>query len=415
MSRGRRPQGRRGAQANPGRVAAARALLGVEQGGHAEDLLAELAPAKDADRGLAWHLCLGVLRRRGTVDAVLSPLVRRGLDSLELPVLVTLRLGVFEALLSRTPHHAAASQAVEVVRALGLGRASGLVNAVLRKAVGATLPTDPLLDLPPWLQARWSEWPEWVACLREPAPVFGVARGPDAPRPEGCDDGVDLGARTLDDVFRLPAGSGAVPRLQGFAEGGWWVMDPASVWVADLAFEWSESQSPRVLDACAAPGGKSLRLASRGAEVRCSDLSPQRLARLAENAQRVGLSLPARAHDWLKGPAPGFGSFDVVLVDAPCTGLGTVRRHPEIKWRRLPTDPAAMALRQRRILASCADHVAPGGLLMYSVCSTEPEEGPAVAESLAGWDIAHRWQNVPPAPGADGFQAFGLRRKRGGT
>ena len=138
MSRGRRPQEGRGAQVNPGRVAAARALLGVDQGGHAEDLLAQLAPTAEPDRGLAWHLCLGVLRRRGTVDSVLSPLVRRGLDSLEPPVLAALRLGVFEALLSRTPPHAAASQAVEVVRALGLGRASGLVNAVLRKAVGAT-------------------------------------------------------------------------------------------------------------------------------------------------------------------------------------------------------------------------------------------------------------------------------------
>lgn len=349
------------------------------------------------------------------MDSVLSPLVRRGLDSLELPVLVALRLGVFEVLLSRTPPHAAASQAVEVVRALGLGRASGLVNAVLRKAVSATLPTEPLLDLPPWLQERWAAWPAWVACLGEPAPVFGVARGPEAPRPEGCDDPVEIGAHTLDQVFRLPAGAGAVPGLQGFTEGGWWVMDPASVRVADLVFEWSNCEAPRVLDACAAPGGKSLRLASRGAEVRCSDVSSQRLARLGENARRVGLPMPARAHDWLKGSAPGFGSFDVVLVDAPCTGLGTVRRHPEIKWRRLPTDPAAMALRQRRILAACAEHVAPDGLLMYSVCSTEPEEGPGVAASLAGWDIVHRWQNVPPEPGADGFQAFGLRRKRGGT
>lgn len=392
---------------NPGRLAALRALVGVDGGAHAEDLLDELAPRADRDRRLAWALVLGVLRRRGAVDHLLQPFLRQPLEQLDPPVRAALRLGAYELRATRVPVHAAVSQAVEACRAAGARRAAGLVNAVLRKVGGGELPADPFLDLPPWLRERWHGWGDWVARLGEPAPTC-LALRPGAEVPAS----LELREARLDGEVLPHAGwlgvGGRVEELEGYEAGGWWVMDPAAIRTADLCLRWSDLAAPRVLDACAAPGGKALRLASLGAEVRCTDSSASRLRRLAENAARADLPLVARVHDWLEGPGEALGSFDVVLVDAPCTGLGTVRRHPEIKWRRLPTDPAAMALRQRRILRNAATRVRPGGLLVYSVCSTEPEEGLPVAEGLAGWRVAHRWSATPPAGDEDGFQVFGL-------
>ncbi|MEC8425319.1 MAG: RsmB/NOP family class I SAM-dependent RNA methyltransferase, partial [Myxococcota bacterium] len=198
--------------------------------------------------------------------------------------------------------------------------------------------------------------------------------------------------------------------MAGFAEGRWWVMDPAAAAVADLAVGAAAGPAPRILDACAAPGGKSLRMASRGSGVVAVDQSATRLARVKEASIRTGLPVETVQHDWLKGPQPDLGKFDVVLVDAPCTGLGTIRRHPEIKWRRLPTDPAAMALRQRMILGAASQHVVPGGALVYAVCSPMEEEGEPVVASLQGWHVRDRLATFPPAGDEDAFQAFVLER-----
>ena len=194
-------------------------------------------------------------------------------------------------------------------------------------------------------------------------------------------------------------------------------MDPAAVMVADMALQAAQTgrggdkSPPRILDACAAPGGKTFRLHSQGARVVAVDRSSERLALLQQNAARLGHDVEVQAHDWLDSPHGTLGEFDVVLVDAPCSGLGTVRRHPEIKWRLLPSDPAAMGLRQRPILAAASHHVKSGGALIYAVCSTEPEEGEAIASSLEGWEITQRWNSVPPMGDEDGFQAFELRRQ----
>ena len=393
---------------NPGRLAALRALIGVEGGAHAEDLLERLAPREDRDRRLAWALVMGVLRRQGALDSLLQPHLKQPLERLDAPVRVALRLGAYELRATRVPTHAAVSQAVEGCRRAGAPRAAGLVNAVLRKVGPGALPEDPFLDLPTWLQQRWSGWGEWVARLAEPAPVALALRSSTS-GPEGVElEPVIMGDEEVQDLVFARKISGRLDELPGFAEGDWWVMDPSAALTADLCLRWWEGEAPRVLDACAAPGGKSLRLASRGAEVRCTDTSAERLALLGENAARVGFTLPARVHDWLDGTAEDLGSFDIVLVDAPCTGLGTVRRHPEIKWRRLPSDPAAMALRQRRILKHASTRVRDGGLLVYSVCSTEPEEGEGVVASLKGWKVVHRWSSTPPKGDEDGFQVFGL-------
>jgi 16S rRNA (cytosine967-C5)-methyltransferase len=165
-----------------------------------------------------------------------------------------------------------------------------------------------------------------------------------------------------------------------------------------------------VLDACAAPGGKTAFLASRGADVVAVDASESRLRRLRENMTRLRLAPDVRVHDWQTGPLVDGGEFDVVLVDAPCTSLGTARRHPEVRWRALPSDPAAMAVVQEAVLRAAAVHVRPGGALVYAVCSPFDEEGAQVVARLDGWIVETSFQSVPPIDDEDAHQGFVLRR-----
>ncbi len=390
---------------NNGRLAAGRSLIAIERGAHAEDILPTLAPA-GVDRALAWHITYGVLRRQGSLDAALRPFLRKSISRLDPSVRVALRVGLLEGALSRTPVHAAVDQAVELVRKLGSPRASGLVNAVLRRAIPAPIPDDPFCDLPPWLAKRWADCPEWVRRLREPARICVATV--DGQPPDGL---TTTPAHAISEevcgAYWVDGQSGAVENWAGFDSGRWWVMDPAAAAVADLC---GAAPGMRILDACAAPGGKSFRMMAAGAEVLAVDLEPARLERLKEGAARLSMPVRVAVHDWLTGPMPGGETFSVVLVDAPCTGLGVVRRRPEIRWRRLPSDPAAMVLRQRPILQAAAAHVAPGGRLVYAVCSPMVEEGEGAVAALDGWQIERRWSSAPPAGDEDAFQAIVLRR-----
>ncbi len=397
---------------NPGRLVAGRTLLAVESGAHAEDLMGEAELARADDRALAWHIALGVLRRQGSLDHLLRPRLDRPVAELDAPVRVSLRVGLFERLFSRTAEHAAVEQAVELCRRLGAPRATGLVNAVLRRVRVESLPDDPRLDLPEWWARRWAHAPQWLARLQEMAPLCGVWAVPPESRPALNTAPASAGGEGIEDCFTLPGSRGAVDQLPGFADGAYWIMDPAAAKVADLGWEalGRPTEGWTALDACAAPGGKSFRLRRRGATVTGVDLEPRRLERVREGASRLKMTIATQFHDWLRGPLPGGSTYDLVLVDAPCTGLGTLRRHPEIRWRRVPSDPAAMALRQRPILAAASAHVAPGGVLVYAVCSPEPEEGEGVVQGLAGWQVERRWSSAPPAGDEDAFQAFVLRR-----
>jgi len=393
---------------NPARVAAARVLLGVEEGAHSGSLLEQLAP-HGRDRGLTWHLVLGVLRRQGRIDHALSPHVRRGLHRLDPGVRAVLRLGAFELHHSRTQDHAAVHQAVELARVLRMGRASGLVNAVLRKVSRTEAPTDPFLDLPDWLRDRFSEWPDWVSKMGDPSPVCGVWRDAAAPVPAVDGGPASAAGDVVPGAFTLAPGEGSVADRPGFQDGAWWVMDPSSVAVADLLHHAVSDNAP-ILDTCAAPGGKSMRLATQGHAVIATDLEPGRLALVDEAAARIGVSVDTRAHDWVAGTIPGLEQFSGVLVDAPCSALGIVRRHPEIRWRRLASDPAAMSIRQRQILRNASQHVMVGGALVYSVCSPFPEEGAQVVADLKGFELEASWSSAPPSGDEDAFQAFVLRR-----
>lgn len=406
---------------NPGRVAAVRTLLDVEHGAHPEERLAALAPADPADRALAWNLVFGVLRARSGLDVVLTTTAKRGLRTLDPPVVQLLRVALYELRHTRVPPHAAVDQAVEASRAIGVGHAAGFVNAVLRRQAEVEVPPDAALGHPAWLVERWRARfgfaaDTWMAANNRPAPLYVVAKEDPAGVARAFQH-AGLGTLPLEGlpgVMRLvpPEGGalGAVPDLPGFAEGRWWVMDPAAVAVADLVGELPAGTA--VLDTCAAPGGKSFRLASRGLRVTAADLDAGRLERLREGAARLGLEVPTVAHDFTGEAAPPAalaGPWPVVLVDAPCTGLGTLRRHPDIRWRRRVEDIAAAAQRQRRILAASAGLVAPGGALVYAVCSPEPEEGVQVAQSL-GWPVEAVFDNAPALDGGDVFWGCRLRR-----
>ncbi len=396
-------------------MAAAQALVAVDEGAHLDEALAHWAPPAGPDRDLAWFLAYGTVRRRGHVDGALRSRVSRPLGGLDAGVRAVLRVGAFEKLFARTEPYAVVHQAVEVVRALGLGRASGMVNAVLRRVAPASdLRPDEAADHPAWLLARWTDrYGEaatlaWCRANGEPPPLFVVTRG----EPPGIDAAVpaSLGGQQVPGVWQVAA-SGPVPSLPGFAEGHWWVQDLAAVAMADLV---QARPGMRVLDACAAPGGKAFRLASQGAQVRAVDRDVARLDRIQESRGRLGFDVPLQVHDWREGPLDE--QYDAVLVDAPCTALGTIRRHPEIRWRRQPSDIAEMANHQRTILEAAAASVAPGGALVYAVCSPEPEEGRDVVANFlarhADFEQEEERATAPPENGEDAH--FGVRMRRHG-
>lgn len=396
-------------------MAAAEALLAAEEGRHLEDALAERAPVSGSDRDLAWFLAYGMLRRRGHVDASLRAVVTQPLGSLDPAVRVALRIGAFELLYARTPPHAVVHQAVELVRALGAGRAHGLVNAVVRRVAPLEqLSLPDRLDHPSWLVARWVDrygdeaTEAWCLANGEPPPLFVVAKTDEAVLPPNA-SAVAHAERPVPRVFRVSA-VGPIPLQPGFATGDWWVQDLASVLVADLV---GYPAGKRVLDACAAPGGKTFRLVSRGARVTAVDRSWGRLELLKVSAERLGLEVDLVAHDWLGGDLHTNAVYDAVIVDAPCTGLGTVRRHPEIRWRRTEADLYAAAAVQTRVLDAASRQVRPGGALVYAVCSPEPEEGEQVIERFLiehpNFSVDERLSTAPPRQGEDAHYAIRLR------
>lgn len=328
------------------------------------------------------------LRRLGQVDAVLAPLVARPPRA---PVNHVLRLMAAELLFAGTAPHAAVDLGVRLVKRLpGAERLSGLVNAVGRKLAaagqGALAGQDAaMLNLAPWLRARLeADWgPVITRAMAEahltPAPHDLTPRSPG----DAAVLAAELGARLLPSGSLRLAGRPQLSALPGYDAGAWWVQDAAASLPARML---AAKPGERVLDACAAPGGKTLQLASAGAVVTAMDRIEARLPRLRENLARTGLSaevLCADAADW-SAPEP----FDAVLLDAPCSATGTLRRHPEAAWLRTPEHIRRYATGQARLLAACARMLRPGGRLVYAVCSLELEEGEAIVAGAAGLGLA---------------------------
>jgi len=325
------------------------------------------------DRAAAHRLAAAVLRRLGSLDAILEPFLRHAP-----PVAVrhALRLGAAGLLLLGTPAHAAVATAVGLTRSHGFAPFAGLVNAVLRRLASlgpaAIEGLDgPRLDTPPWLWAAWSPNARAIAEAHAQEPPLDLTLKPGSPVPPG-------GIRLPTGSVRMPPGT-RVTELPGFAEGGFWVQDVAAAMPARLL---APRKGERVADLCAAPGGKSAQLAALGACVVAVDRDETRLQRLRSNLLRLRLEAEMVAAD--AGEWRSEERFPAILLDAPCSGTGIIRRHPDITRLRSPGDIAPLAALQDRLLEAAVRRLAPGGRLVYAVCSLQADEGPArVAAALA--------------------------------
>jgi 16S rRNA (cytosine967-C5)-methyltransferase len=365
-------------------------VLGRDRGGVLFDL-----PKRD--RALARAIVGTSLRRKGQIDRVLETFLERGLPGRAGTLYPILLSGAAQILFMNVPPHAAIDLAVRLAQwDPRAKRYDKLVNAVLRRVsesgAGIAGSLDPArVNTPDWLWQRWVRaWGEdrtgaiAEAQLIEP-PLDLTVKG-DADMWAG-----KLGGRVLPTGSVRLIARGRVEELEGFAEGAWWVQDAAASIPAQLLHDIA---GKRVADLCAAPGGKTAQLAARGAAVTAVDLSKTRLARLEENLARLGLAaetVAADATQW-QPEAP----FDAVLLDAPCSSTGTIRRHPDVPYLKSDADIADLAALQTRLLDNAVRLLKPGGTLVYSTCSLEPEEGEAQVAALLARNDSLRIEPIRP-------------------
>ena len=355
---------------------------------HSDDLLhgRRLAGLSQADRNLATALVLGVLRWQIALDARVKPLLLRP-EAPAQPIMTAIRLGAFQLLhMDRIPAHAALSESVELVRAAGQAHAAGMVNAILRKLTRQAPAGKPLFETPAAVAERLGHpaWlvERWVANYGRAAAI-GI-----------CE--YDQQEPKAGDLFGAADGEiGALPRL-----------DDGSRLVAELAAA-SLAGAQRIWDCCAAPGGKTLMLTARHpeAEVLATDVSPRRLKSLAERLERDAPGSKVRTVEADATALPeAEGLFDLILCDVPCSGTGTLARNPEIRHHLRPSDLARQAERQRALLGAALGRLAPGGRLLYSTCSLEPEENEQVVASVAVDGV----ERVSLEPVLDGLKERGV-------
>jgi 16S rRNA (cytosine967-C5)-methyltransferase len=373
-----------------------------------------IAPLDARDRRWTRELVYGMLRHRATIDAILSERVRGGLVRLDPDVIDLLRLGVYQLLfMGSVPAYAAIAQTVELAkRRHGLG-ASKLVNAVLRRtdrereSLFTTRPADPTEALalkyshPRWLIARWIErfgeqdTERLLTLNNADAPVivrpFGIVREQLEAMMEAAGVHVAEAPYARDSI--AISGGTTFTELGAFKKGLFFVQDPAATLVTSYA---AIPAASTVADLCAAPGGKALELSRTASRVLASDKSFGRLQRLLANQKRLeSLNIHPFVGD---ARQPATAPVDVVLIDVPCTGTGTFRRHPDARWRIKISDFAVMSQLQRTILRAAAEVVKPEGLLIYSTCSLEPEENDAQVD----WFLSENLNFVlePPPEGS---------------
>ena len=389
-----------------------------------------LARMDARDRGFARLLAATTLRRLGEIDQAIQPMIERPLPAKANPVADAIRLGGCQLLFLGTPAHAAVGETVALVSGLGgLAGYKGLVNAVLRRLDRERPQTDPGRNTPDWLLESWNG-----AYGSATARAIAAQHLLEAPLDLSVKEDPETWARHLGAEL-LPTGSlriaepsGPVEDLPGFAQGAWWVQDAAAALPALLL-----GRPARAIDLCAAPGGKTAQLAAAGASVTAVDRSPARLERLTRNLGRLGLqanTFAADATSWQpEEPA------EAVLLDAPCSATGTIRRHPDLPWLKRASDLAKLTQLQERLLANAISMTRPGGLIVYAVCSLHPAAGidrieallasgaPVAREAIHAEQIGGLAELLTPAGdlrtlpchlaglgGMDGFYAARLRR-----
>ena len=416
------------------RAAAAGVIAGVLAGRSLDTLLAGAqARVAERDRPLLAQLCYGTLRLAPRLDALAGQLLDRPLRRKDRDVHALLLLGLYQLSDTRIPDHAAVAETVAATGDLGKPWARGLLNAVLRRfqreraELEAALAPAARAAHPDWLFAAMAaEWPDALDRLvaannSQPPLTLRVNRqhlGRDAALAALAAAGIEASPGRLSEDAITLARPCPVEALPGFAEGDLSVQDEAAQLAAVLL---APRDGDRVLDACAAPGGKACHLLelAPGCELTAMDVDAARLARVRENLDRLGFSAQLVAGDaadpaLLDGSAP----FDRILVDAPCSGSGVVRRHPDIKVLRRDADAGQLAARQGAILAGCWARLAPGGRLLYATCSLLGAEndgvvGPFLAghadarectPAVAGAErTTHGYQLLPAVDGTDGL------------
>jgi 16S rRNA (cytosine967-C5)-methyltransferase len=429
----------------PARIAAAQINTDVRAGEMLDAAFDRRTVDLDArDRRWLRELVYGMLRQRGTIDAILAERVNGGIARLETDLLDLLRLGVYQLLhMGSVPAYAAIAQTVELAKVRhGIG-ASKLANAVLRRVdrerddLLPALPSDEVESLairyshPAWLVRRWlSRWgtqatETLLARNNGEAPVvlrpYGIVREQLEAMLESAGVHVE-DAPIVRDSIQVSGGI-TLNELGAFKQGLFFIQDPGSTLVTQYA---AFPANSIVADLCAAPGGKSLELSREARAVIASDRSVARLARVIDNRER----LEARNVFVVAADArfPATRPLDAVLLDAPCTGTGTFRRHPDARWRLRVSDLAVMSALQSSLIRAAATVVAPGGLLVYSTCSLEPEENEEQVESFlsenSNWHLeappagtvpaevldAGYLRVLPQLHGSDGAFAARLRR-----
>jgi 16S rRNA (cytosine967-C5)-methyltransferase len=331
------------------------------------------------------RLVATILRRLGTLGHLLSRLLDRGVPTDAPRAQSALLIGAAQILWMDVPDHAAVDLSVRLVQSdRRAARYAGLINAVLRRCAreGKAIIDDvksQTLDVPPWLFARWSAHygeanAHAMAAALSHEPSLDLTVKSDASQWASRLHGEVLPTGTVRTLLH-----GSVTMLPGFSEGQWWVQDAAAALPARL---FGDISGKVIADLCAAPGGKTAQLAQAGARVTAVDRSPARMARLRDNLARLSLQADELVTDAAEWPGQDNGGFDGVLVDAPCTSTGTIRRHPDVAWLRQETDIAALAALQKRLLQRAVALLKPGGTLVYCTCSLEPEEGEQAIASL---------------------------------
>jgi len=339
----------------------------------------------DRDRALMRRLVATILRRLGTLGHLLSRLLDRGIPADAPRAQSALLIGAAQILWMDVPDHAAVDLSVRLVQSdRRAAKYAGLVNAVLRRCAreGAGIVDDvknETLDIPPWLLKRWiAHYGE--ATARQMALAIGHEPSLDLTvKSDAAQWATRLHGELLQTGTVRTLLQGSVTILPGFAEGQWWVQDAAAALPARL---FGDVKGKTIVDFCAAPGGKTAQIAQAGAHVIALDRSPARVARLKDNLARLSLSaeaVVADATEWQSGES---GAFDGILIDAPCTSTGTIRRHPDVAWLRQETDITALGTLQKRLLQRAVSLLKPGGTLVYCTCSLEPEEGEAQVAAL---------------------------------
>ncbi|RZM77181.1 16S rRNA (cytosine(967)-C(5))-methyltransferase [Leptolyngbya iicbica] len=411
---------------SPARRLAFDALKEIYRGGYADVVLHRLlakVKLSAVDRAFATELVYGTVRRQRTLDALIDQLGKKPAHQ-QLPELrVILHLGFYQLrFLTQVPESAAVNTSVELTKALGKGKLSGVVNGILRQYIRRrqtgvdplTLPSDRVTALgiqhsfPDWMVELWLEqlgetdaialcdWFNQPPAIDLRVNVLQQSR--EAVQQSLAAAGITVTALPhLSQALRLPPSAGAIQALPGYAEGHWTVQDASAQLVSTLV---APQPGNLVVDACAAPGGKTTHLAELMGDqglIWACDRTPSRLKKISQNVRRLQLNCIQTCQGDSTEITKFEGEGDRVLVDAPCSGLGTLHRHADARWRQTPASVQELAALQLRLLNRAATWVKPTGTLVYATCTLHPMENEAVIEQFLS--THPDWQILPPQTG----------------